>query len=116
LAQPAVVNPPKVWHCALHELDGAGVQSFTLTRLDNGYYSNDTPQVLTVLADREQALILASPMAGVIDGDFHEFIGAQTLAIDRRRRLARLSWDFLTGVRDKTFFGTCTPVSPDAKP
>lgn len=84
-----------------------------ITRQTNGYYGDDKLlRFFTVVADHGQAVILANPIQGVVEPDFHEIIGAETLIIDRKRGLARLSRDFLMGTPDKTFYGMCAPVTP----
>jgi len=109
LAAPAVAEPAPSWNCTLHRPGTKEGETLNIHRQSNGYYGDGKASFFKVIEDGQWAFVAAIAETGIIEETNTNVIGVQTLTIDKRTHLARLSYDYLTGFPDKTLYGSCVP-------
>lgn len=108
-AQDGSVKASLAWNCTLHMPDTKEVETFYIHRQDNGYYGDGKWLYFEIIEDNERALVVANAIVGITVETGEDIVGSHTLVIDKRRHLARLSYNYLSGYPDKAFYGTCLP-------
>lgn len=107
ITTPSFAKIAPVWDCTLHRPNTREVESFRVQLQENGWYGDGKWRYFKVIEDSETALIAANSGVGISIETNVTVVGAQILMIDKKTHLAKLSYDYLSGYEDRSFYGSC---------